>query len=149
MSSPFLGEIRITGFNFAPVGWALASGQQLAISQNDALYNLVGTTYGGDGVNTFALPNVQGRLPMHMGNGAGLSARVLGQTGGLEAMAFLDAYVPSAPQPPIPTVASEIATLASGSPLVAVHRQERRTSISPFLVLNFIIALQGIFPSQN
>ena len=149
MGSPFLGEIRIAGFNFAPVGWAFVNGQLLAISQNDALYNLIGTTYGGDGAQTFALPNVQSRMPMHMGSGAGLSTRVLSQMGGAETITFLEAYMPSAPEPPIPTVDSERAALAATSPVVAVHRQERQTSISPFLVLNFIIALQGIFPSQS
>jgi microcystin-dependent protein len=149
MSSPFLGEIRMAGFNFAPVGWAFASGQQLSIAQNSALYNLIGTIYGGDGVNTFALPAVQSRMPMHMGNGAGLSVRILGQTGGAEAITFRDAYIPSAPQPPIPTLASATAARGSDSPLVVIHRPEQRTTISPFLVLNFIIALQGIYPSQS
>jgi len=138
----------MAGFNFAPVGWALASGQQLPINQNSALYNLIGTIYGGNGVNTFALPNVQSRMPMHMGNGAGLSVRLLGQTGGAEAMTFRDAYIPSSPQPPIPTLASATAALGSDSPLVVIHHPQQRTTISPFLVLNFIIALQGIFPSQ-
>jgi microcystin-dependent protein len=149
MSSPYLGEIRIAGFSFAPAGWASANGQSVAIGLNSALYNLIGTTYGGDGVNTFALPYVQSRMPMHMGNGAGLSGRVLGQTGGAEATAFLDAYIPAAPQPPIPTVASQTAALASTYPVVAIHRPERQNSISPFLVLNFIIALQGIYPTQS
>jgi microcystin-dependent protein len=149
VSSPFLGEIRIAGFNFPPVGWAFASGQLLAISQYEALFNLIGTTYGGDGQGTFALPDVRGRMPMHMGSGAGLSGRLLGQAGGAEATTFLDAYIPAAPQPPIPTVDSQTAALASTYPVIAIHRPERLNSISPFLVLSFIIALQGIFPSQS
>ena len=82
MSEPFIGEIRIVGFNFAPVGWALCDGQLLPISQNQALFSLLGTTYGGDGRTNFALPDLQGRVPMHQGSGAGLSTRVQGETGG-------------------------------------------------------------------
>jgi microcystin-dependent protein len=134
VSSPYLGEIRMVGFNFAALGWAFANGAVMAISQNDALFNLIGTTYGGDGQQTFALPNVQSRMPMHQGQGVGLSSRVIGQTGGSETASFVSAQIPTSPQAPIQA-------LASSSPSVG--------SISPLLVINFIIALQGIFPSQT
>jgi microcystin-dependent protein len=151
VSSPYVGEIRIAGFNFAPAGWALANGQLVPISQNPTLYQLIGTTYGGDGVTTYALPNIQSRMPMHMGDGAGLSPRLLGQMGGAEVATFREQpFIPSAPQPPIPTVASERASLAASSPfLVALKPQELQSTISPFLVLNFIISLFGVFPSQS
>src|ERR1700739_3198938 len=82
MSDQFLAEIRIFPFDFAPLGWAVCNGQLMPISQNTALFSLLGTYYGGDGKSTFALPNLQGRAPMHQGNGAGLSSRVIGETGG-------------------------------------------------------------------
>jgi microcystin-dependent protein len=134
VSSPFIGEIRIVGFNFAPQGWSLANGQLMAISQNSTLFNLIGTTYGGDGVSTFALPNIQSRMPMHMGAATGLSQRLLGQVGGQENTTFMSATIPSAPQAPI-------TALAPTGPVLA--------SVSPFVVLNFIVSLFGIFPSQN
>jgi microcystin-dependent protein len=134
VGSPFVGEIRIAGFNFAPVNWALADGQVMAISQNTTLFNLIGTTYGGDGVNTFALPNIQSRMPMHMGAATGLSQRLLSQVGGQENTTFMSATIPSAPQAPI-------SALAPTGPALA--------SVSPFVVLNFIVCLFGIFPSEN
>jgi microcystin-dependent protein len=134
VGQPYIGEIRIVGFNFAPEGWTFASGQLVAISQNEALFNLVGTTYGGDGQVTFALPNLQGRMPMHAGAGLGLSQRILGQVGGSESASFVSAQIPSAPQAPIQALA------AANSPA---------GSISPFLVINFIISLFGVFPSQS
>jgi microcystin-dependent protein len=124
----------MVGFNFAAQGWSFANGAVLAISQSDALFALIGTTYGGDGVQTFALPNIQSRMPMHQGQGAGLSSRVLGQTGGSETASFVSAPIPTSPQAPIQA-------LASSAPSVG--------SISPLLVINFIIALEGIFPSQT
>ena len=133
MGQPYVGEIRIVGFNFAPLNWALASGQVMAISQNEALFNLIGTTYGGDGVNTFALPNIQGRMPMHAGSGLGLSQRILGQLGGSENASFVPAQIPSAPQAPIQALTSSFPA----------------NSISPFLVINFIMSLFGVFPSQS
>jgi microcystin-dependent protein len=134
VSQPYVGEIRIVGFNFAPVGWSFANGAIMAISQNDALFNLIGTTYGGDGQTTFALPNLQGRMPMHAGFGSGLSQRFLGQVGGSESASFVSAQIPSAPQAPIQALA------AANSPA---------GSISPFLVINFIISLFGVFPTQS
>jgi microcystin-dependent protein len=134
VGSPYVGEIRIVAFNFAPVGWAFANGALMAISQNDVLYNLIGTTYGGDGVNTFALPDIQGRMPMHMGAATGLSLRLLGQVGGAENTGFVSVQIPSAPQAPISALAPTSVVLGS---------------VSPFVVLNFIVSLFGIYPSQN
>ena len=90
MGSPFIGEIRMFGGNFAPAGWAFCSGQLMAISQNDTLFNLIGTTYGGDGQSTFALPNLQSRIPLHQGSGF-----TLGQTGGAESVTLTTQQIPS------------------------------------------------------
>ena len=95
MADPFLGEIRLFGGNFAPQGWALCNGQLLSISQNTALFSILGTTYGGDGIQTFALPNLQGRVPIHWGQGAGLSAYNLGQSGGSENVTLLVNQIPA------------------------------------------------------
>jgi microcystin-dependent protein len=94
MSSPFVGEIRMFGGNFAPAGWAFCSGQLMPISENDVLFNLIGTTYGGDGQETFALPDLQGRLPMHMGTGPGLSPRTIGEMGGVESVTLTTQQTP-------------------------------------------------------
>src|SRR5215475_4860563 len=95
MSNPFLGEIRMVPFNFAPKGWALCNGQILSIAQNTALFSLLGTTYGGNGVTTFALPDFRGRTPIHFGQGPGLSNRALGQVGGEENHTLIVAELPS------------------------------------------------------
>jgi microcystin-dependent protein len=135
MANPYLGEIRMVGFNFAPIGWAFTNGQLLPIQQDTALFSLLGTTYGGNGQTTFALPNLQSRMPMHMGQGVGpLSSRSIGQTGGAETATFPPASIPSVPVAPIQALASV------ASPV---------ESISPYLAVSFIIALQGIFPSRN
>ena len=134
MTEPFLGEIKLFTGNFAPRGWAATNGQTLAISQNTALFSLLGTFYGGDGKATFALPNFQSRMPVHQGQGAGLSQYVVGEQGGSESISFSSLSIPSAPSP---------ATSAS------VSFRSQVSTVSPFLVLTFIIALQGIFPSQN
>src|SRR5215203_4887738 len=94
MSAPFLAEIRMFAFNFAPTGWATCNGQLLPISQNTALFSLLGTTYGGDGKSTFALPNLQGSAAMEPGQGQGLSLRDLGQTGGTETITLLQSEIP-------------------------------------------------------
>jgi microcystin-dependent protein len=134
MATPFLSEIRIVSFSFAAKGWALANGQTLPINQNQALFSLLGTTYGGDGRVTFMLPNLQCRFPMHAGQGAGLSARNLGNYGGVEGI--------TQQQTKIPQTATSPKTAYLGA-------QPKLSTESPFIVLNFIIALQGIFPSQN
>jgi microcystin-dependent protein len=134
MANPFLGEIKMVGFNFAAVGWAFTNGQLLPVSQNTALFTLIGTTYGGNGQTTFQLPDLRGRRPMHTGQGVGLSSRLIGQTGGAESVTLPSAQIPSAPVVPIQALASPFTTLET---------------ISPFLAISFLIALQGIFPSQN
>ncbi len=95
MGSPYIGELRLFGGNFAPLGWALCNGQLLSISQNASLYQLIGTTYGGDGVNTFGLPNLQGRFPVHQGQGNGLQNYVLGQMAGSETVTLLANQLPA------------------------------------------------------
>jgi microcystin-dependent protein len=136
MTDQFVAEIRIFTANFAPVGWAQTNGQVLAIAQNTALFSLVGTFYGGNGTSNFALPNLQSRMPMSMGNGAGLSSRFVGDEGGAETFSFGAAV-------PIPSAPTGQTTTASVG-----YRQQFQT-VSPFLVLNFIIALQGIFPPRQ
>jgi microcystin-dependent protein len=134
MANPFIGEIKMVGFNFSATGWAFANGQLISISQNTALFTLIGTSYGGDGQTSFQLPGLQGRMPMHMGQGVGLASRVIGQTGGAESVTFPSAQVPSSPVAPIQAQASQSAVVSS---------------LSPYLAVSFIIALFGIFPSQN
>src|ERR671932_689090 len=95
MSSPYLGEIRMVGFSFAPVGWAQCNGQLLPISENDALFTLIGTTYGGDGQNTFALPNLQSRTPLHMGTGQDGISYVIGEQGGVESVTLTTNQIPT------------------------------------------------------
>src|SRR5580658_1772531 len=95
MTNPFVAEIRIFPFNFAPTGWAMCDGQLLSLSQNTALFSLVGTTYGGDGMSTFALPDMQGSAPMNPDQGPGLSLHVLGETGGSQTVTLLEAEIPS------------------------------------------------------
>ena len=134
MGDQYLGEIRMVGFNFAPVGWALCNGQTMSISQNNALFALLGTTYGGNGTQTFGLPNLQSRIPMHAGQGGGLSARALGAFGGIEGITLQTTPIPGSPVSPVNA---------------NVGHLTRLSTVSPFLVLNFTIALQGIFPSQS
>lgn len=175
MSEPFIAEIRIFAGNFAPRGWAFCNGQLLPISQNTALFSLIGTTYGGDGRTTTALPNLQGRAPMHPGNGPGLSARRLGETGGTEAVTLSEGQVPNqghrhdllaqdavasettpegnvlagaeaqvyggdTPLGQMAATALEPVTLGAGQP---------HNNMQPFLAINFIIALVGLFPSRS
>jgi microcystin-dependent protein len=169
MSEPFIGEIRIVTFNFAPTGWAMCDGQLMAISQNLDLFNLIGTLYGGDGKSTFALPNLQGRVAIHQGAGTGLSDYFLGEFGGAESIALTIAQIPrhnhslhattTAHTSGVPTGhvlagggAYGIAptnTQLEGSAVGATGGSESHENRQPFLVLNFIIALQGLFPSQT
>jgi microcystin-dependent protein len=170
MSEPFLAEIRMFAGNFAPSGWALCNGQVLAISQNTALFSLLGTTYGGDGISTFALPNLQGRVPLHQGNGF-----IIGQQGGTSSVTLLTGQIPShnhhvnvyesqggsgtpvgnflgadgtgftAPFNSSNTPGREMApgvltNTGSGQP---------HENLQPYLCVNFIIALVGIYPSRN
>jgi microcystin-dependent protein len=134
MSSPFLAEIRMASWNFPAKGWALSNGQLLPISQDTALFSLLGTNFGGDGISNFALPNLQGRIPVHMGQGAGLTTRQLGSYGGVEFVTQQTTQIPGVPVAPVQA---------------AVHFQPQVSTISPFIVLNFMIALQGIFPARS
>jgi microcystin-dependent protein len=171
MSEPFLGEIRMVGFNFAPVGWAMCNGQLLPIAENSALFSLIGTTYGGDGVNTFALPNLQSRFPLHMGQGQGLSPYTIGQLAGTENVTLLANQIPAHSHAPqcnsnagdqgSPTnnfwAASAQQLYSNAAPAVMKNAglilpaggSQPHDNMNPLLVINFIIALSGVFPSRN
>jgi microcystin-dependent protein len=172
MSDPFLGTIRLVGFNFAPVGWALCQGQTLPISQNTALFSLIGTTFGGDGVQTFNLPDLRSRVPVGQGQGPGLSPYTQGQTGGLEGVALTIQQAPAHSHTLMAagnaTTPSPGPSLALGTPAAAVNMYGAGTPTplasssiggfggsashenrQPYLAVNFIVALQGIFPSRN
>jgi microcystin-dependent protein len=170
MSQPYVGEIRMTGFNFAPVGWMLCDGQTLAISQYETLFNLIGTTYGGDGQSTFALPNLQGRIPFHMGSGAG-GTMVIGELSGAETVTLTTAEIPahthilaansgSGTQPSpsggvwAASALDEYSTEAKAhtmdeSTITSTGGSQPHDNMPPFLVINFIISLYGIYPSQG
>jgi len=166
MAEPFLAEIRIMSFNFAPKGWALCNGQLLPINQNQALFSLLGTTYGGNGQTTFALPNLQGRTPIHFG-----ASHTLGESSGEQSHTLSIAELPTHTHP---VAASSTATGGNANPsgrflgggnnvyhtassLTSMTPQtvgslggsQAHLNMQPFLTLNFCIALQGIFPSQN
>lgn len=172
---PFVAEIRIFPFNFAPKGWAFCDGQILPLSQNTALFSLLGTTYGGDGKSNFALPNMQGNAPMHPGQGPGLSLHDLGETGGSDTVSLLESEIPShshallaAPNPALVATPGPTVTLArsrtvtayiapSGQSLVNMSDQtlapaggdQPHNNMQPYLTLNFCIALQGVYPPRT
>jgi microcystin-dependent protein len=171
MADPFVAEIRIFGFNFAPTGWAQCNGQLFPISQNTALFSLLGTTYGGDGKSTFALPNVQGNAPMHPGQGPGLSLHDLGETGGSDFVTLLESEMPAHSHAlraslddadlAIPAPTRSLAKASSNLYLAANPNTQMapealtpaggslpHNNLMPYLVLNFCIALQGVFPSR-
>jgi microcystin-dependent protein len=172
MSSPFVSEIRMVGFNFPPRGWAFCNGQTMPISQNTALFSLLGTTYGGNGSSTFALPNLQGSAPMYFGQGPGLSDYVQGEVDGVENVTLLTTEMPahnhniqvvgdlatSSGLPGSNNIAiASIPTYNAGP--ATVQMQPLSTSVvgsnlphnnmQPYLAVNFVIALQGIFPARN
>lgn len=173
MSEPFIAEIRIFAGNFAPRGWAFCNGQLLPVSQNTALFSLIGTTYGGDGRSTTALPNLQGRAPMHPGRGPGLTARRLGERGGVESVTLTEAQMPNhnhtmmaSPSPgetPQPATNTALARSvngslyhAAGSPVTLADQaappaggSQAHNNMQPFLAINFIIALVGLYPSRS
>jgi len=140
MAQPYIGEIRIFAGNFAPLDWAFCNGQLLAISQNPTLFNLIGTTYGGDGVNTYALPDLQSRVPMHMGQGSGLNNYLLGQIAGADNCATGTGVT----SPTGFSVERNLAVTINSTVSV-----ETQGSNANRLGMSFIIALFGIFPSQN
>jgi microcystin-dependent protein len=172
MADPFVAEIRIFGFNFAPKGWAFCDGQLLPISQNTALFSLLGTTYGGDGKSTFALPDLQGRAPMQPGQGPALSNYDLGQTGGVENVTLLaseipahshsaqadtvtaDQNIPSSTQVLSRSLggraygpASNLTAMAAES-LAVAGASVAHNNMQPYLTLNFCIAMQGVYPPR-
>jgi microcystin-dependent protein len=174
MADPFVAEIRIFAFNFAPKGWAFCDGQIMPISQNTALFSLLGTTYGGDGKSTFALPNMQGNAPMHPGQGPGLSLHDLGETGGSQFVTLLESEMPAhshaimsqnAPGNRTNPGGNSFARTSSGNvyippagaPLVPLSNQSLppaggslpHNNMQPYLTLNFCIALQGVFPPRS
>ncbi|HSB09845.1 MAG TPA: tail fiber protein [Blastocatellia bacterium] len=170
MSSPYIGEIRMFGGNFAPQGWAFCSGQTIPISQNDTLFTLIGTTYGGDGQETFNLPNLQGRMPVHQGTGPGLSNYVIGQMGGTETVTLTVNQIPVHNHPFTANSASGTqSSPANGVSATNTQNQfsaanavqpmnpvmgpsggsQPHENMMSFLVIDFIISLFGIFPSQN
>jgi microcystin-dependent protein len=169
VSEPFLGEIRLVAFNFAPRGWAFCQGQILSIAQNTALFSLLGTTYGGNGQTTFALPDLRSRVAVSSGQGPGLSNYTLGQTGGEEAVTLLQTQMPahghgvaasngpaSANRPAggVPAAGGSYAAAPDGTTMNPAMVQgsggsQPHDNIPPYLTLNYVIALEGIFPSRN
>lgn len=174
MADPFVAEIRIFPFNFAPRGWAFCDGQLLPLSQNTALFSLLGTTYGGNGKSNFALPNLQGNAPMQPGQGPGLSLHDLGETGGSQTVTLLESEIPAhthalmsmivpadAQAPAGNAIARTIGATPylppAGAPLVAMSGNAiapaggdaPHNNMQPYLTLNFCIALQGVFPPRG
>lgn len=173
MSEPFLAEIRMVGFNFAPRGWAFCDGQILPIAQNQSLYSLLGPTYGGDGRTTFALPDLRGRTPIHVGASSGGTDYRLGSKGGEETQTLIVAEMPqhnhqekasndtadqlvptdmvlarSTATDPIWVNPAPLVNMDSGS-VANVGGSQPHENMQPYLVINFCIALQGLFPSRN
>jgi microcystin-dependent protein len=175
MADPFVAEIRIFPFNFAPKGWAWCDGQLLPLSQNTALFSLLGTTYGGNGKSNFALPDLQGRAPMHPGQGPGLSLHDLGETGGSETVTLLESEIPShahamraaneaattnAPAGTLiarafgrgnntfTTSTNNLVTMAPEA-LAPAGGDAPHNNLQPFLTFYFSIALQGVFPPRG
>ena len=182
MSQPYVGQILIFGGNFAPAGWMICAGQLLPISEYDTLFNLIGTTYGGDGQATFGLPDLQGRVPLHMGQGSGLSNYIIGQNGGVESVTLTTQQLPThnhlvasltgntSGNTSTPTNSSilsdEFQAPANSAFTYAANNGLNQIALGPqtiglqggnqphenrqsMLVLNFIISLFGVYPSQN
>jgi microcystin-dependent protein len=173
---PFVAEIRIFPFNFAPKGWAFCDGQILPLSQNTALFSLLGTTYGGDGKSNFALPNMQGNTPMHPGQGPGLSLHDLGETGGSDTVTLLESEIPShshglmavnnpatsrLPAPDVSLarsggVSAYVTSAAAPSvsqmadvTIAPAGGDQPHNNLQPYLTLNFCLALQGVYPPRT
>jgi microcystin-dependent protein len=173
MADPFVAEIRIFPFNFAPKGWAFCDGQLLPLSQNTALFSLLGTTYGGDGKSNFALPDMEGNAPMHPGQGPGLSLHDLGEAGGSQTVSLLESEIPAhshflrasiddadlrIPSPTRTLAKSGGGNIyANGNPnspmsdqaLIPAGGDQPHNNMQPFLTLSFCIALQGVFPPRT
>ncbi len=172
MADPFVAEIRIFPFNFAPRGWAWCDGQLLPLSQNTALFSLLGTTYGGNGKSNFALPNLQGRAPMHPGQGPGLSLHDLGETGGSETVTLLQSEMPAhshtvaasevdgtetAPNGQLFALGVGISMFQAPGALVQWNPNglapaggdQPHNNMQPYLTFYFNIALQGVFPPRT
>ncbi len=169
---PFVAEIRIFAGNFAPAGWALCNGQLMPISQNTALFSLLGTTYGGDGISTFALPNLQGQVPLHPGQGPGLSYYALGESLGEPTVTLLGTEMPqhghgllssNAPGPLSGPAGNVLAQSAAGAALYGSPPDtpmspgaldpagggQPHNNMQPYLVLTYIISLQGVYPARS
>src|ERR1700760_4367511 len=169
---PFVAEIRILPTNFAPKGWAFCDGQILPLSQNTALFSLLGTTYGGDGKSNFALPNMQGNAPMHPGQGPGLSLHDLGETGGSDTVSLLESEIPSHSHSIIASqsdatdqtpanllyasgvgiglyAAPGATTQLNDNALAPAGGDQPHNNMQPYLTLNFCIALQGVYPPRT
>ncbi|HXA30819.1 MAG TPA: tail fiber protein [Acidimicrobiales bacterium] len=170
MTDQYLGEIRVVGFNFAPLGWAMCNGQVMPITQNTALFSLLGTQFGGDGKSNFALPNLQGSTPLDQGSGTGLTVRSMGDVGGETQVTLLSSQMPSHGHPaqavaaagnqvgPSANLTAEVradsyAPVANGqmspSALHSTGGGQPHNNLPPYLVLNFVIALTGIFPARS
>jgi microcystin-dependent protein len=173
MSEPFVGEIRMFAGNFAPRGWAFCDGQLLGVSQNDALFSLLGTIYGGDGRTTFALPDMRGRLPVHAGSGPGLSMRRIGSRGGMEQVTLTVNEMPNHTHTMQASTAAAAETRAAGNvtggnlatdlyfdnppgaaalgsdAITHVGGSRSHTNLMPYLCVHFIIALFGVYPSRH
>lgn len=173
MAQPYVGEIRMFAGNFAPAGWMFCEGQLVPISENETLFQLIGTTYGGDGQSTFALPDLRGRLPIHQGSGPGLSNRQIGESGGAEEVTLTTAQIPSHNHPLLATSDSASASGPGGNVLAVTNASKRvysanltpvamaaqsggatggsqpHTNFQPYLCVDFIISLYGIFPSPT
>ena len=169
MSQPFLGQIQSFGFNFAPRGWALCNGQLLSIAQNTALFALLGTTYGGNGQTTFALPDLRGRCSLHFGQGPGLTNRDLGEVSGTETVTLTTNQMPQHNHTMNASSATKVGSAPagnvfggapiyiSGAPdsvmapasIGMTGGSQPHPNMEPYLVINWCIALEGIFPSRN
>jgi microcystin-dependent protein len=169
MSQPFIGEVRAVGFTFPPVGWAACNGALQSIAENSTLFNLIGTTYGGDGQQTFGLPNLQSRIPIHQGNN-GVTTYVIGGQGGVENVTINLNQFPTHTHPlqgsstvatsnvPTGNTVGGVSAYTTAAPTLALNNatigfsgggSQPHSNLQPYLVLNWIIALFGIYPSQN
>jgi len=172
MGQPYVGEIRMFAGNFAPSGWMFCEGQLVPISENETLFNLIGTTYGGDGQSTFALPDLRGRLPIHQGQGSGLSSYIVGQNGGVEEVTLTVSQIPSHGHSFLSSGSFGTLSTASGNVLAqnqaiklydsaaanvamsagtvgSTGGSQPHNNFQPYLCVSFIISLYGVYPSPT